>query len=79
MGSPANEVVQGLVLGESSMAALVGENPKTGSNTSLEEAIGSPGDNAQFQGGNELDVKRSIDQTGAVDDVPSQVEEGDRE
>lgn len=71
MRSPANEVIQGLILGESAMTTFVGKNPKSSSNASLEETVGSPSHNAQLQGWYKMDVQRSIDQSGAVEDVSS--------
>lgn len=48
------------------MAALMGKDPESGSDTSLEEAICNPGHSAQKQRRDEMDVQRGVDQSCAV-------------
>lgn len=76
MCGPANEIIDSLMAGESTMAALVGKNPNSRSHTSLEEAVCGPGENAQRQRWDQMDVEGSVDQSRAVDDIPKQVEQG---
>lgn len=76
VGSPADNVVEGLMLGEGTMAAFMSQNPYSGADTTLEEAVDSPGEGAQRQRGEEVDVEGAVGEDGAVEDVAGEVEEG---
>lgn len=76
VGGPADNVVKGLVLGEGTMTTFMSQNPYSGADAALEEAVDSPGEGAQGQGGEEVDVEGAVGEDGAVEDVAGEIEEG---
>ena len=75
VGGPADEVVEGLVVREGAVAALVGQDPESRTHAALEEAIGGPGDDAQGQRRQQVDMEGAVGQDGAVEDVAGQIQQ----
>lgn len=74
---PADHVVQLLVLGEGTMAALVTQNPDTGANETLDEAVNHPGGTADDGVLNGGDVGESSPHEGGHHGVvPEDIVEG---
>lgn len=59
VGEEADNIVESLVLGEGAMACLVGQNPKTGTDETLDEAVYSPGNGPDCKVGDCGDVSHS--------------------
>jgi hypothetical protein len=75
---PADNVVEGLVLGEGAMAALVAQNPDAGANEALNVAVDDPGERSQVEirnGGNVGDG--SITQADSHAKITDQVGQSD--
>ena len=69
----SHDVVELAGLGESTVAALVGENPDTGENESLEDGVASPGNAASVHVGDVGDVGGGVGEDGDVEVIADDV------
>lgn len=75
VSSPANNVVQHGVRGESAMSTLVAKNPDSNANAALDESIGNPGTGPLCGSRQEIDMKSCIYEHRSVDEVADKVGE----
>jgi hypothetical protein len=76
---PADDIVDALVRGEGAVATLVGEDPDSGAGAALEEAVEDPGEDAQRQGREVVDLQGEVEEDSGVDEVADYVGAGDEE
>jgi hypothetical protein len=76
---PADDIVDALVRGEGTVAALVREDPDAGAGATLEEAVEDPGDDAEGERGEVIDLQGEVEEDPGVDEVADYVGAGDEE
>jgi hypothetical protein len=76
---PADDIVDSLVWREGAVAALVGEDPDAGAGAALEEAVKDPGEDAEGERGEVVDLQGEVEEDSGVDEVADYVGAGDEE
>jgi hypothetical protein len=78
VAEPTNEVVQSLAVGEGLVTTLVGKNPETGTDKTLNDGVESPESPTSTVGGNDLgsnELVEEVESTDQSDDVTGDVVE----